>query len=80
MGGAYLRGPHGRCQAGYAIVPPVSVLENGPLSHVSSVQQAELIALRACPLAKGKPANTYTDGRHASGGDHDLGMLWQQDF
>ena len=59
MGGAYLRGPHGRCQAGSAIVPPVSVLENGPSSHVSSVQQAELIALRACQLAEGKPADTY---------------------
>ena len=59
--GSYLQGPHGRYQAGYAIVSPVSIFENGPLPYISSAQQAELIALiRACWLAKGKFANIYT--------------------
>lgn len=60
--GSYLQGPHGKYQAGCAIVFPGSTLENGPLPNVSSTQQAELIALtRACQLAKGKSANVYTD-------------------
>ena len=33
--GSYLRGPHGEYQAGYAVVSPVCILENGPLPNVS---------------------------------------------
>lgn len=56
----YLQGPHGKYQAGYAAVSPMSILENGNLPNVSSARQAELIALtRACQLAKGKSVNIY---------------------
>lgn len=59
--GSYLRGPQGKYQAGYAVISPVSVLENGPLPDVSSAREAKLIVLtRACQLAKGKSANIYS--------------------
>ena len=61
INGSHLRGPHGKYQAAYAIVSLVSILENGPLSNVSSAEKAESIALkRACQLAKGKSSNIYT--------------------
>nr|XP_059866102.1 ribonuclease H-like [Delphinus delphis] len=76
---SYLRGPHGKYQPGYAVIPPMSILENGPLHNTYSAQQAELIALtRACQLAKEKSTNIYTDSRYAFGVTHDFGMLWKQ--
>lgn len=53
--GSHLGGPHGKYQAGIAIVSPVSVLDNAPLPNVFSAQQAEFTAVtRVCRLAKQK--------------------------
>ena len=61
--GSYLRGPHGKCQAGYVLFLQCQSLKMVPYLMFLP-QQAELIALtRACQLAKGKSANTYTDSR-----------------
>lgn len=67
-------------QAGYAIIPPVSTLEYGPLPNISSAQQAEFISLmRACQLAKGKSANIYTFISYAFGVALDFSILWKKE-
>ena len=75
----YLQGPHGKYQAGCAVVSPVSIFENGHLPNVSSARQAELIALtRACQLAKGKSVNIYKESHYAFGVVYDFGILQKQ--
>ena len=79
--GSYLWGPHGKYQAGYAVVSPVSVLENGPLPNVFSAQEAKLIALtRDCQLQKGNLLIFIPRAAYAFGVAPDFGMLWEQDF
>lgn len=77
--GSYSARTSWEIQAGYAVVSPVSVPENGPLPDASSAQEAKLIALtRACQVAKQKSAHIYSNSRYTFGVAHDFGMLWKQ--
>ncbi|GAB0208149.1 protein NYNRIN-like [Grus japonensis] len=67
-----------RC-AGYAVVTRDHVLEAEPLSHDTSAQKAELIALtRALEISTGKRANIYTDSKYAFGVAHAHGAIWKE--
>lgn len=61
--GLYLQGLYGS-RLGFASVSPVSIPENTPLLHMTSIQQCELMLLtltRACYLTQGNFLNIYTD-------------------
>lgn len=75
----YLQGPHGKYQAGYAAVSPMSILENGHLPNVSPARQAELIALtRACQLQKENLSLSTKDSHYAFGVAYGFCILWKQ--